>query len=136
MPKVIPRARMAGSVALAATAMCLALASTASAGTPMSGEHYCPSLPSPGYCLTYAVNIPDWTYYTRAEMQGYHCAAGPNSQGRWCGTANYVYSACWSTPTNPKQGWGYNGSGVTRNINVIVFHATSNSDCNLYLNDG
>lgn len=127
MPKVTTPARIAGFLAVVATVLCLGLGSSANAGTLIT-EIYCTNVAPGGLCVTNLVNIPDWTYYTRAEMQGRHCASGMNSRGYTCGTANYVYSRCWIETENPKYAWGRNESAETRNMQVILFHSTG-EDC-------
>lgn len=124
----IPRAWVAGVLAIAATtALCLGVTSSASAGTGVTHQ-YCTNVVNGNGCFTPSVNVPHWTYYTRAEMQGYHCAAGMGGRGLHCGTSNYVYSQCWYVETNPKYAYGVNQSGYTRNMEVWLFHSTG-GDC-------
>lgn len=134
MFNVITRARVAAMLALAATTLCVAFAVPASAGTPIR-EKYCVNWETEA-CRTDKENLPNWTYYTRVEMQGYHCAALYDYFHSECGTANYVYSECELTEGNPKWASGYNVAGVRRNLQVILFHATSTSDCELHRNNG
>jgi hypothetical protein len=130
-------ARIAGGLALAATVLCLGLTSTASAGTPIANAT-CSNWPVGTPCQTYVVNVPTYTVYARVEMQGYHCAdvnGVPSTQGCGFGSdggSNYVYSNCWYPPhASATYGQGWVAAGFPTTLTVILFHATSSSDCTL-----